>query len=171
LTLTVYLHSAWEIIWLGTATGIGAGIGSTISYGVAHTVVAQVDDLEKSALFRYVKNTIDRHPIAIPIFIFLILGTPMPDFVILVPLALINYSWKNLLIPIIVGKIFQNVIMAFVFKFAADQASHVVSRNINFDITAVVVVLFIIVIAYQVEKARAELSSQPKKINEVTSVN
>lgn len=143
-----------EMIVLGTATGIGAGIGALLSFRVALAIVARVDDLSESALFRWTKRNIDAHPKSIPIFVWLVTGTVLPDSLILVPLAMIHYPWHKMIIPTIIGKIFQNVLMAFVFRYAADLASRFVSENINFDITVALLIIFVMVIAYQVEKAR-----------------
>ena len=75
---------------------------------------------------------------------------------IIVPLAMIRYPWQKMVLPMIGGKIFQNVVMALVYRFAADYAQSLVSDNIHFDMTASLAIIFIMLIAYQIEKARAE---------------
>ena len=55
--------------------------------------------------------------------------------VIIVPLAMIQYPWQKMIVPMITGKIFQNVVMALVYRFASDYASGLVSDDINFDST------------------------------------
>jgi membrane protein YqaA with SNARE-associated domain len=156
LTLSIYASSVLKVIGLGIAAGIGAGIGEVVSYAVAHALVAQVDDLEKSALFRWTKRTIDAHPRLIPALVWLASGTPAPDIVVIVPLAMIRYPWQKMVLPMITGKIFQNVVMALVYRFAADYAQSLVSDNIHFDMTASFAIIFVMLIAYQIEKARAE---------------
>lgn len=161
LTLSVYADSAAEVVGLGMAAGVGAGIGEIVSYAVAHTLLSRIEDLEKSPLFRWTRRTIDRHPAAIPVFVWLASATPAPDLTIIVPLAMIQYSWRKMILPMISGKIFQNVVMALVYRSAADYASKLVSEDINFDMTASFAVLFIMLIAYQIEKARAEQATEP----------
>jgi membrane protein YqaA with SNARE-associated domain len=156
LTLSVYASSILKVIGLGVAAGLGAGIGEVVSYAVAHALVTQVDDLEQSALFRWTKRTIDAHPRTIPVLVWLASGTPAPDMVIIVPLAMIRYPWQKMVLPMISGKIFQNVVMALVYRFAADYAQKLVSNNIHFDMTASLTIIFVMLIAYQIEKARAE---------------
>jgi hypothetical protein len=156
-TLVIYANSIWEVIALGIATGLGAGIGEATSYAVAHTIVNHVEDLEKSALFRWTKRTIERKPVLIPFFVWLASATPVPDAAIIVPMAMVKYPWQKMLVPMITGKVFQNVVVALIFRYATRSASHLASRNINFDMTAILVVLFVMVILYQIEKARAEL--------------
>ncbi len=156
LTLSVYADSIAEVIGLGIAAGIGAGIGELASYTVAHALVARVDDLEDSAFFRWARRTIDLHPRLIPLLVFLASGTPVPDAIIIVPLAMIQYSWRKMFLPMIGGKIFQNVVMALVYRVAADFVQALVSDNIHFDMTASLALMFVMLIAYQIEKARAE---------------
>ncbi|MBN2305855.1 MAG: hypothetical protein JXQ72_15335 [Anaerolineae bacterium] len=160
MTLSIYADSVWHVVALGTAAGVGAGIGEIASYAVAHTIVSNVDDLEDSALFRWTRRTIDRRPGVIPLFVWLASATPAPDMVIIVPLAMIQYPWQKMIVPMITGKIFQNVVMALVYRSASDWAAGMISDDINFDMTATFAILFILLIAYQVEKARAELNGR-----------
>lgn len=161
-TLVIYADTILDVIALGVATGVGAGLGATLSYGVAQNLVARVEDLEKSALFRWVKSKMERRPIWVPILIFLGSGTPVPDFSFIVPLAMIRYPWKKVLLPMVVGKIFQNVVIAFLFRYAANSANTLVSNDINFDLTAGIAIIFIMVIVYQVEKARTDQGTNGK---------
>ncbi len=156
MTLAIYADSVLEVILLGTAAGVGAGIGEITSYAVAHTIVANIEDLEKSALFRWTKRTIEREPRVIPLFVWLASATPAPDAMIIVPLAMVQYPWRKMIVPMIGGKIVQNVVMALVYRFATDQVAHLVADDVNFDMTVTLLVLFVMLIAYQIEKARKE---------------
>jgi len=162
-TLSIYADSILEVVALGTAAGVGAGIGEVTSYAVAHTIVANVDDLEKSALFRWTRRTIEQHPRVIPVFVWLASATPAPDLVIIVPLAMIQYSWKKMIVPMITGKIFQNVVMALVYRYAADAAESLVSRDINFDMTASITIIFVMFIVYQIEKTNVMQTRRQNK--------
>ncbi|RPI97116.1 MAG: hypothetical protein EHM39_09980 [Chloroflexi bacterium] len=158
LTLSVYADSLLEVVGLGISTGIGAGIGELTSYTVAHALVSRVDDLEDSAFFRWTRRTIDHRPRLIPLLVFMASGTPVPDAVIIVPLAMIQYPWPKMIVPMIGGKIFQNVVMALVYRVAADLVQALVSDSVHFDMTASLAMVFVMLIAYQIEKARAEKS-------------
>jgi hypothetical protein len=72
----------------------------------------RVEDLEESALVRRIKHTIEHHPRTIPVFVAIATGTPVPDFTIIVPLAMINYPWKKIILPMLTGKVLQNVVVA-----------------------------------------------------------
>jgi membrane protein YqaA with SNARE-associated domain len=154
-TLVIYADSVWHAMALGAATGLGGGLGEVTSYAVAHTIVKQVHDLEKSDLFRWTKRTIEKRPGVIPFFVWLASATPIPDAAIIVPLAMIHYPWQKMIAPMVAGKVAQNVVVALIFRLAANRASSLVSRDVNFDLTAILVVLFVIIIAYQIERARA----------------
>jgi membrane protein YqaA with SNARE-associated domain len=156
MTLSIYADSVLEVIGLGTSAGIGSGIGELASYAVAHTLVKHVEDLEKSSLFRWTKRTIEQRPSVIPLFVWLASATPAPDAVIIVPLAMVQYPWRKMIVPMIGGKIVQNVYMALIYRFFTAQVEHLISDDINFDTTATFAVIFVAFIAYQIEKARAE---------------
>lgn len=155
-TLIIYADTLWEVAAIGAATGLGGGIGEVISYAVAHTIASHVDNLSESALFRWTKRTIERRPRLIPLFVFLASATPVPDMAIIVPLSLIRYSWTKMILPMITGKVLQNVVVAIVFRFAADAVAERLSDDIHFDLTAIFLALFILLIAYQIEHTRAQ---------------
>jgi uncharacterized membrane protein YdjX (TVP38/TMEM64 family) len=153
-TLALYAHNVWDVIWLGAATGLGAGIGEVISYAVAHALIAKVDDLEDSGLFRWTNRQIKRRPALIPYLVFLASATPVPDLMLIVPVALVGYPWRKMVLPMVTGKVVQNVIVALIFRFAEHRVSSLASHDINIDFAAILVALFVIIIAYQIEKAR-----------------
>lgn len=156
LPLVVYMTSPLDVIALGVATGIGAGLGEALSYAIAHSIVAHVDDLEKSALFRWTHASIERRPHLIPLLLWFVSAVPIPDLTVVVPLATVKYPWQKIVLPMVAGKIVQNSAVALAFKYAADRAEGLVSRNINFDITAIIAVMFVMVVAYQIEASRAQ---------------
>lgn len=154
MTLAIYADSVLEVVLLGTAAGVGGGIGELISYAVAHTIVRHVDNLENSMLFRWTRRAIEREPRLIAPLVWLASATPLPDAVIVLPLAMVQYPWHKMIVPMIGGKIVQNVVMALVYRMATEQVERFVSDDINFDMTATLAIIFIMLIAYQVEKAR-----------------
>jgi len=156
LTLATYAESAWKVVLLGTSAGLGAGIGELASYTVAHTVVRSVKDLDESPLVRWGQRMVEEHPRLIPVLVFLTSGTPAPDMIILVPLAMIRYPWRKLVIPMLTGKVFQNVVMALIYHWGAALVERLLARDVNFDATASITAIFVMFILYQVEKSRAE---------------
>ena len=58
------------------------------------------------------------------------------------------------ILPMIVGKVLHNATLGLIFYYATDRASGLVSGDINFDIAAVGMVAFVLIISYQIETAR-----------------
>jgi len=168
-TLVIYADTLWEVAAIGAATGFGGGIGEVASYAVAHTLASHVDHLSDSALFRWMKDTIERRPRLIPVFVWLASATPVPDMMIIVPLSLIRYPWTKMILPMVTGKILQNVVVALLFRFATDAVAERLSSNINFDLTAIFVALFVLFIAYQIENARATRQKAERDASERAS--
>ncbi len=156
LTLATYAETIGKVVALGTSAGLGAGIGELTSYTVAHTLVRSVEDLEESPLVQWGQRVVREHPRLIPVLVWLASGTPVPDMIILVPLAMIRYPWRKLLIPMVTGKVFQNVVMALVYHWGAELVERMLARDANFDATASISVIFVMFILYQVEKSRAQ---------------
>jgi membrane protein DedA with SNARE-associated domain len=67
---------------------------------------------------------------------------------------MVNYPWRKMIVPMITGKILHNVILAVIFYWAADGASGLASGDTKVDIAAIVAILFVIIVAYQIEKSR-----------------
>jgi membrane protein YqaA with SNARE-associated domain len=153
-TLVLYAESVPKVLLLATATGLGGGCGEALSYGIARMVIERVDNLENSALFRWTRRQIGRRPVLIPFLVWFVSAVPMPDALILVPVAMVKYPWRKLIVPILIGKVMQNMYVALIFYFTTGWASGLVSKDINIDLTASIVAVFVIVIAYQIEKSR-----------------
>jgi hypothetical protein len=153
-TVILYADTVWEVILIGAAAGLGGGIGEILSYSVARAIVANVDELEDSALFRWTKKHIQLHPRLIPYLVCLASGVPVPDVVMIVPVAMVKYPRRKVILPMLAGKLFQNIVVALSFYYAAGQASGLVSGGMNIDVAAIVILLFVIIIAYQIDKSR-----------------
>jgi cardiolipin synthase len=153
-TLILYANTVWEVIRIGAATGLGAGIGEVVSYAVARAIIANIQDMEDSALFQWTKKQIGHRHGLIPYLVWFASAFPVPDLVMIVPVAMVNYPWRKIIVPMVAGKIFHNTVLALIFYCAADKASSLVSSNIHVDIAAIVVMLFVIIITYQIEKSR-----------------
>lgn len=153
-TVLLYADAFWEVVLIGAATGVGGGIGEVLSYGFARALIARVDHIEDSALFRWTRRQIERRPALIPYLVLFASGFPVPDLVMIVPVAMVKYPWRKVIVPMLVGKVFQNIVVACLFRYAAHRASGLVTTNVNIDLTAVIVALFAIIIAYQIDKSR-----------------
>jgi len=78
--------------------------------------------------------------------------TPLPDDTVIVPLAMVNYGVRRIALPLFVGKVVHNLVIAYVFYTVTD--TNLVSPNVKTDLALVVIVAFVLVVLYQVERAR-----------------
>lgn len=168
LSVALYSHTLLDLLILGIATGMGAGIGEIISYGIAYNIAQQIRELQKSGLFRWIRSTIDRHPTSIPIFVFLGAVTPIPDDLIIMPLAMINYPIRKLLVPMFFGKIVHNFTVALLFHYATGKFADRMNGDVNVDLSLSILIGFVLIILYQVEKAG--LMNGKQTTEEVTEI-
>jgi hypothetical protein len=79
--------------------------------------------------------------------------TPLPDDTVIVPLAMVNYGVRRIALPLFTGKVAHNLVIAYVFyHFAVDPP---VSPQVKTDLALVIIVTFVLIVLYQVERARA----------------
>lgn len=143
-----------SMLLLGLASGLGAGIGAVLSYKVADALVAHTPGLPQGRLFRWVDRNVDERPRATAFVIFLVGLSPLPDGTVVVPLAVVHYGMRRLAVPLFLGKLAHNLVLALLFYgFASWSAQHV-SKKASTDLALVVAVLFMLLVAYHAEKAR-----------------
>jgi membrane protein YqaA with SNARE-associated domain len=154
LSVALYSDNLLELLVLGVATGVGAGLGEIVSYAIAYNIAAQIQELSKSALFRWIRRTIHDHPRTIPIMVFIGALFPIPDDLVIMPLAMLSYPVRKLMLPMFSGKVIHNVSVAFVFHYATDTVRDQVSGDVNVDLSLGILIVFIMIILYQIEKVR-----------------
>jgi membrane protein DedA with SNARE-associated domain len=154
LSVALYSDNLLELVALGVATGVGAGLGEIVSYAIAYNIAAQIQELSKSALFRWIRRTIHEHPGSIPILVFIGALFPIPDDLVIMPLAMISYPIRKLMFPMFTGKIIHNLSVAFVFHYATDSVADQVRGDVDVDLSLGILIVFVLIIAYQVEKVR-----------------
>jgi hypothetical protein len=146
--------SLQNVMGLGVASGLGAGIGAVASYKVADALVAKSPSLPDGRMFRWIGRNVDERPRATSFAIFLIGLSPLPDGAVVVPLAVVHYGMRRLAIPLFLGKFFHNVLFALIFyAFASWSAEHV-SQKASTELAVLVAVLFMVLVGYHAEKAR-----------------
>jgi hypothetical protein len=149
--------SLQSVMTLGLASGLGAGIGAVASYKVADALVAKSPNLPEGRLFRWIGQNVDDRPRATAFAIFLVGVSPLPDGAVVVPLAVVRYGMRRLAVPLFLGKLVHNLLFALLFyAFASWSAEHV-SEKASTELALLVAVLFMVLVAYHAEKARAGL--------------
>jgi hypothetical protein len=150
--------SLQNILGLGVASGLGAGIGAVASYKVADALVTKSQVTPDGRLFRWISQNADDRPRATSFAIFLVALSPLPDGAIVVPLAVVRYGMRRVAVPLFFGKFLHNVLFALLcFGFASWAADHV-SEKAGTELAVLVAVLFMVLVGYHAEKARASVA-------------
>jgi hypothetical protein len=144
-----------SMVILGVASGLGAGIGAIGGYKVADTLVGKSPVPPEGRVFRWLSGNVDRRPRLTTFAIFAIAASPLPDTTVVMPLALVRYGMRRAVVPLFLGKFVHNVLLALIFyAFASWSADHV-SEEASTDLALAVAVIFMLLVGYSAEKARA----------------
>ena len=143
-----------NVLVLGVASGLGAGIGAVASYKVADALVAKSPRVPDGRVFRWIARNVDDRPRATSFVIFLVALSPLPDGTVVMPLAMVRYGMRRLAVPLFLGKFVHNVLLALLFYAFASWAADHVSEKASTDLALPVAVLFMVLVGYHAEKAR-----------------
>ena len=144
-----------SMMLLGVASGLGAGIGALAGYKVAGAIVGRTPQAPNGRVFRWISRNVDHRPRLTTFAIFGIAASPLPDTTVVMPLALVHYGLRRAAMPLFLGKFAHNVLLALIFyAFASWSADHV-SEQASTDLALAVAVIFMLLVAYSAEKARA----------------
>ncbi len=150
-----------HMLLLGLAAGFGASIGVLISYVLADKVLARRPELAQSRLFRWVSSTVDRRPRLTAWFVFAWAAVPAPDDVVIIPLAMVRYGLRKISGPLCTGKLVHNVCVAALFYSFTTWFAGRISGSIRADVAVGIAGVFVLIILYQVEKARSRFAALP----------
>jgi hypothetical protein len=145
--------SLLNMVALGVAAGVGAGFGEIIKYHVAHRVLSERPQLNRSSLYRWVLRQAEERPRHVKWIVFVWAGSVLPDDTVIIPLAMIKYGVRRIAIPLFLGKVFHNVLFAIIFFALSKQAEDIVKGGLRVDLAFGLIVTFLLVVAYQIEKA------------------
>ena len=101
-----------SMMFLGVASGLGAGIGAIAGYKVADAVVGRSPAPPDGRVFRWIARNVDHRPRLTTFAIFGIAASPLPDTTIVMPLALVRYGMRRAALPLFLGKFVHNVLLA-----------------------------------------------------------
>lgn len=149
--------SLQNVMGLGLASGLGAGIGAVASYKVADALVTKSPRPPDGRVFRWIGRNVDDRPRTTALVIFLIGLSPLPDGAVVVPLAVVRYGMRRLAVPLFLGKVCHNLLLALLFYGFASWSVQHVSQKASTELALLVAVLFMVVVGYHAEKARASM--------------
>ena len=155
LAAAIQGDSLAHMLELGLAAGIGSGIGALISYVVADKLLDRVPDLAGSRLYQWVDRNAEARPRHTWWAIFAVASTVLPDDTVIIPLAMINYSWKKVATPLLTGKLVHNVVLALVFFEFTNVFAGTISKGVKTDLSVGLMLVFVLLTCYQAEKVRA----------------
>ncbi|NDJ77583.1 MAG: hypothetical protein GYB65_15135 [Chloroflexi bacterium] len=155
LVLTVILvrDDVGYLLALSAVAGVGTALGEMFAYTVASNVAHQFDNLSKSGLFRWVRRMANEHPQSAPLIVFGGTASPLPDTLLIVPLAVVNYPLRRLVIPLLTGKVLHSLSIVAMFVFIIGHVEDFVTEAVKVDLTLGILIVSMLVILYQVEKA------------------
>ncbi|TXT55982.1 MAG: conserved membrane protein of unknown function [Candidatus Thorarchaeota archaeon] len=138
----------YDPIIIGIVAGIGATIGEMTGYLIGYAGGCLLDQENVSGFRRYA----DSHPRSIPLLIWFLAATPIPDDVLLVPLGASKYHWMKVLIPQLIGKIMFLLTIAWAGRFGLDWIGELIlsSDPLNWmtRITEIVAILMVVIVIY-----------------------
>lgn len=141
---------------LSLASGGGAALGKLFAYTVASGVVAQMDTstLTRSALYRRILARVNGHPRLVPLTVFGAMVTPLPNDLILLPLAAMNYPLRRIALPTIAGKVLHSLSLALCLRYLVDLGGERVTQSVRIDLSLSLLVMSALIVLYQIEKSR-----------------
>jgi hypothetical protein len=146
-------NSLPEMLALGAAAGVGAGFGEIIKYHVAHKVLGKKPQLHRSGLYQWILTQAHDKPRHVKWIVFGLAGSVLPDDTVIIPLAMIRYPIRRIAFPLFAGKVMHNLIFASVFYAVSETAEDFVKHGLRIDLAFALIVTFLLIVAYQVEKA------------------
>ncbi len=158
LSLALGGASLDRMLLMGVASGLGAAVGEIVSYGITLKFLGDNATLARSPLLQWVKRMVNSYPRMIPLLLFFYAVTPLPDDTVIIPLAMVHYGIKQILPPLFIGKVAHNLLIATLFYTFTSWSADSVSTTVQADLAFGLLLLFAMVILYQVEKNRATRS-------------
>lgn len=144
-----------SMVWAGVWAGLGCGIGEILSYLAARKLLGSNPHLTASSLFRRVNQVVTSHPRLIPAVVFFMAVSPLPDDVVIIPLAMARYSLRSMLLPLFVGKVLHTVTVACLIHMLVESwAPAAMSSGVKADFAVGLLAVFVLGVLYQVDKAR-----------------
>ncbi len=153
-----------DMLVLGVAAGVGAGFGEIIKYHVAHRVLSKKPHLHHSRLYQWVVRQAEEKPKHVKWIVFFWAGSVLPDDTVIIPLAMIKYGVRRIALPLFTGKVFHNIVFASIFYFLSDQVEDIVKGGLRIDLAFGLIVTFLLVVAYQIEKARHHAHTESEAV-------
>ena len=91
-------HNPWLV---GLVSGVGAAMGEMTGYLAGYYGGSFLKEKDNINGFR---EYVQRRPSMMPLMIWFLAATPIPDDLLIVPLGVARYSWWRVFVPLLIGK-------------------------------------------------------------------
>jgi len=141
-----------DMLLLGLGAGVGSSLGKLLCYQLVDDFFAAHPGLSQNRLSFWVRQQAESQSHYLPLFIFFIAATPLPDDAAIIPLASLRYGVQKLWLPLVSGKILHNLGVVLFFHTSATLASRLVPQEISAAVGFAILMFFLMLILYQLEK-------------------
>lgn len=112
-------------ILLGLAGGIGSTIGEFPSYLVGRGGRVILNEKQRTRLDR-IEKLVEKHGLLL-IFLFALL--PLPDDILLIPLGMMKYDWRKILLGMFFGKTLMCIVVAYAGVYSYETIRNLYESN------------------------------------------
>jgi len=135
-------------ILLGLAGGIGSTIGEFSSYLVGRGGRVILNEKQRARLDR-IEKLVEKHGL---LLIFLFGLTPLPDDLLLVPLGMMKYDWRKILVGMFFGKTLMCTVVAYAGVYSYETIRNLYeSSGILGSVVSLVLLIAIIIALLKVD--------------------
>ena len=148
--------------WIvGLISGVGAAIGEMTGYAIGYAGGHLIDEERRNRFKEFAIS----HPRALPVVLWFLAATPIPDDLLVMPLGSARYPWWKVFVPQLLGKTMFLSAIAWAGRFGLQwieaillgDPGNLVSRSI--EVIAVFLVILSMYIIVRVDWTRMGLSS------------
>lgn len=144
------------LIALTIVGATGSAIGEVVSFYVGRGVSQAVFKDNRTAAF--ITRIVEKRPRLISLCLFLAAATPFPDDFVIIPLGLMNYAIKRMIIPILLGKTVFMAVLVYLSHYAYLTVANTPGfTGLDPSIFLLLILLCVIFVVYQA-KGRAASS-------------
>jgi membrane protein DedA with SNARE-associated domain len=112
-------------ILLGLVGGIGSTIGEFPSYLVGRGGRVVLNERQKTRLDR-IEKLVEKHGLLL-VFLFGLL--PLPDDILLIPLGMMKYDWRKILLGMFFGKTLMCIVVAYAGVYSYEAIRNIYESN------------------------------------------
>lgn len=159
LFLASQAQSTAFLITLIVVSAVGCTLGEIVSFYVGRGVSTAL--LKENRTAAFIREVAEKRPKLISLCLFLGAATPFPDDLIVIPLGLMNYPARLMVLPIFLGKALFLGVMAYLGRYAyITAADYMDLGGIDPTIVVVGVIALVLFMIYWGKRGAEKKSGQ-----------